>query len=101
MKNAKNYFDMNIGETIKTFRKKKGISQKELAEKSGMSANALCSIEKDKSFPSKETIKALCSSLEISPSHLLFASISEEDIPQNKREVFRVLQKPLLELLES
>ena len=92
---------MNIGETIKAFRKKKGISQRTLAEKSGISANALCSIEKNKAFPSKETIKALCSSLEISPSYLLFASISEEDIPQNKREVFRVLQKPILELLES
>lgn len=92
---------MNIGETIKTFRKKKGISQKTLAEKTGISANALCSIEKDKSFPSKETIKALCSSLDISPSHLLFASISEEDIPQNKRNVFKILQKPILELFES
>lgn len=51
---------MNLGETIKSLRIKKGIKQNLLAEKCGLSANALCSIEKNNAFPSKETIKAIC-----------------------------------------
>lgn len=48
---------MNIGNAIKEIRKRKGISQKDLAKKIGMSTNNLCSIEKEKSFPSMENIK--------------------------------------------
>jgi transcriptional regulator with XRE-family HTH domain len=36
---------MDIGTTIKTFRVKQGVSQKDLALQTGISANALCSIE--------------------------------------------------------
>lgn len=92
---------MNLGEAIKTFRKKKGITQKELAEKSGISANALCSIEKDKAFPSKETIKSICDVLDIPTSLLFFASLTDEDVPQDKLAIFKALQKPIMELFET
>lgn len=91
---------MNLGETIKSLRIKKGIKQNLLAEKCGLSANALCSIEKNNAFPSKETIKAICDALDIPVAALLLASLTEEDIPEDKLPVFKVLQKPLLELFE-
>ena len=92
---------MDIGQAIKTFRKKKGVSQKWLAEQSGISANALCSIENDKAFPSKATINSICRALDIPTSWLLFASLTDEDIPEEKLAVFKALQKPMLELFDE
>ena len=47
---------MDLGNAIKVLRKKKNISQRELAEMCNISANAMCNIESGKSFPGKETI---------------------------------------------
>lgn len=44
---------MDIGNAIKLLRKRKDISQKELSNLCGISANALCSIESGGTFPSK------------------------------------------------
>jgi transcriptional regulator with XRE-family HTH domain len=92
---------MNIGEAIKEMRTDRRLSQKELAEMSGISQNTLCSIEKGYSFPSKETINAICSALEIPVSYLLFSSITEEDVPEEKREVFNALREPMMKLFEK
>ena len=92
---------MDIGNAIKAVRTRKKITQKELAQKCEISANALCSIEKNASFPSKETIKKICDALEIPVSYLLFFSITEEDIPEDKVSVFNVLKEPILKILED
>lgn len=89
---------MDIGEAIKTIRKKKGLKQNELAKKCGISANALCSIEQNKSFPSKETISSICSALNIPIGFLLFSCLTDDDIPQDKLTVFKAIQKPILEV---
>lgn len=86
---------MNIGNAIKEIRKRKGISQKDLAKKIGMSTNNLCSIEKEKSFPSMENIKKICGALEVTESILLLFSITEDDIPAHKRELFHCLTDTL------
>lgn len=91
---------MDIGTAIKTFRVKQGMSQKDLALQTGISANALCSIEKNKSFPSKETIEAICYVLQVPVGYLLFSSITDDDVPPQKLEVFKALQEPLLKLFE-
>ena len=51
---------MNIGQQIKAIRKKQGYTQKDLAKELGISANAMCSIEKGKALPSKETMEKIC-----------------------------------------
>ena len=91
---------MDIGSTITTIRKNRGLSQKDLAKHIGISANALCAIEKDKSFPSKDTINAICDVLHIPVGYLLFASLTDDDIPPQKLEVFKALQEPMLKLFE-
>lgn len=92
---------MNIGEAIKKMRASRGLSQKELAEKTGMSATALCNIEKGYSFPSKDTIKAICDAMDIPVSWLLFSSITEEDVPKEKREIFKALREPMMKVFEK
>ena len=91
---------MNIGEAIKEMRTDRGLSQKELAEMSGISQNALCNIEKGYSFPSNDTIKAICDAMDIPVSWLLFSSITEEDVPEEKREIFNILREPMMKLFE-
>ena len=79
-------------------RKAKGISQKVLAEKVDISATALCNIEIEKVWPTKTTINLICDALEIPVSCLLFASITEEDVPSERRAVFQALRKPIIDL---
>ena len=90
---------MDLGNAIKTLRKQKKITQKHLAELSEISTNALCSIETSQSFPSKTTISRICSALNIPESYLLLFSITEDDIPEDKRILYRTLCEPLKEEL--
>ena len=45
---------MDIGDSIRKLRMWREMTQKELAQRIGVSANALCAIELNRSFPSKE-----------------------------------------------
>lgn len=90
---------MNIGTAIKTLRKEKGLGQKELAEKCNISVNALSQIETNATFPQKKTIKNICEALNIPVSYLLFFSISEEDIPNEKKPVFSSLNNAIKTVL--
>ena len=90
---------MDIGTAIKTIRKRKGITAKELSIMIEISANALCSIETNNSFPSKATIKKICKALNIPPAYLLFFSITDEDLPTESQALFNALYKPLKEAL--
>lgn len=87
---------MNVGEAIKEIRKSKGLSQKELAAKCGLSANAMCSIEKSISIPSKDSLEKICKALNISTSYLLFFSVTDDDIPEEKRIVFNTMKTILM-----
>ena len=92
---------MNIGEAIKKMRASVGLSQKELAERAGISATAVCNIEKGHSFPSKDTIKAICDAMDIPVSWLLFSSITEEDVPEDKKAIFNALREPMMKVFEK
>ena len=90
---------MDLGTAIKTIRKQKNISQKALAEGCGMSVNALCQIELNNTFPQKSTIKKICTIMDIPPSYLLFFSLSEDDVPPEKRQVFKTLSTAIRDVL--
>ncbi|WP_291134438.1 helix-turn-helix domain-containing protein [Flavobacterium sp. UBA7663] len=90
---------MDIGTAIKILRKEKGLGQKQLAEMCGISVNALSQIEINSTFPQKGTIKKICESLQIPVSYLLFFSISEEDIPDDKKIVFKSLNSAIKSVL--
>ena len=90
---------MEIGTAIKNLRKNKGLTQKVLAEMCGISANAMNQIEKNTSFPHKNTIDKICDVLGIPVSYLLFFSISEDDIPDEKKVVFNSLNDAVKSVL--
>lgn len=87
---------MNVGEAIKNLRKNKGISQKDLAQECGLSANSMCSIEKNESFPSKDSIEKICKALDIPVSYLMFFSVTDDDIPAEKRIAFNAMKAILM-----
>ncbi len=87
---------MNIGSAIKSLRKSKGLSQLELSIKINISANALCQIEKDNTFPSKITLRKICEVLETPISFLLISCVEENEISEKLRPTFIVLRNILL-----
>ena len=87
---------MNLGKAIKELRKHKGISQKELATRCGISTNAICSIENNTSFPAKSTFDKICKALRVPGAYIFLFSISEEDIPEKKRDLYKLfIEQPL------
>ncbi|MCQ4921874.1 helix-turn-helix domain-containing protein [Tissierella carlieri] len=62
---------MTIGENIKKYRKEKGLTQKELAEKSNLSRSYLADLERDRYNPSLDSLKLIANSLEVDVSILL------------------------------
>jgi transcriptional regulator with XRE-family HTH domain len=90
---------MNIGTAIKILRKAKKIGQKELSESCGLSVNALSQIETNAAFPHKNNINKICEALGVPMSYLLLFSISDEDIPEDKKLVFNSLNSTIKSLL--
>jgi len=86
---------MDIGLALKTLRKEIGLKQSEIAKRSNISVTALYNIENGLSFPSKETIDRLCTAIGVPVAYLLFYSITDEDLPESKREAFHYLQSPI------
>ena len=90
---------MNIGQAIVTIRKARKMTQKELAERCGMSQNALVTIEKDRSQPPMETMKRLQKALGVPQSYILLYSIEDCDIPEDKLKTAKHLLMPLKDYL--
>lgn len=86
---------MDLGSAIKSLRKELKISRKELAARCRISVTALYNIENNLSFPSKDSIHGICSALGIPVSYLMFYSLTEEDVPEDKREFFKVIVEPV------
>jgi transcriptional regulator with XRE-family HTH domain len=91
---------MTLGQTIRVLRKERKIKQKELAKAVWISQTALYNIEKDLSFPTIPTFKKICASLGHSVGYVLASTVTEDDVPPEKREVFRLLYKIIKDNLE-
>lgn len=70
----------NIGENIKIIRKKKGYSQRQLAEKLGTSPQNLAQYENGKRIPKIETLDKIASALNVSIADI------KEDITWDERK---------------
>lgn len=90
---------MNIGKAIVDLCKTKGITRKELAVRMGMSQNAVSSLVKGKTWPTEATMTKLTKAFDIPQSYILLYSIEESDIPEDKRDLYCLLVKPMKEYL--
>ena len=75
----------HIGEKIKFFRKKKGLSQEELSEIINLEMKSLSRIESGHNYPQCENLIAISNALEISPWQLYFTK--NEDFEKMKSEI--------------
>jgi len=82
---------MNLGNTINTLRKQKGIKQGDLADKSGLTQAYVSQIEKNKKEPNMSALKRICEALDIPVPILFFLSMDKDDIPPKKRDAFEML----------
>lgn len=63
-----------LGKRIASLRKRKSMTQEQLAEKTELSNNYISHIENSRSIPSLETLMKLCAALEITPNELLLGT---------------------------
>jgi len=72
---------MNIGQRLKHIRTERGLSQRELASRSGLTNGTISLIEKDKTSPSVASLKSLLDAIPISMAEF-FGAIENETTPK-------------------
>lgn len=93
---------MNIGETIKDIRKRKGLSQQELATQSGISQTYLSQIEKgDRQSPTIEVLHKISEALKLPYPVLEFLTLDYSEIDKDKLAAFRRIEKAVNALINE
>lgn len=92
---------MNLGETIKTCRLLRGLTQSKLAEISGVSVSHLCLIEKNKRDPSISTIESISKALSTPLSVLIFLAAEKAELPELREGQLDDLSTGILELMDG
>ena len=91
---------MKLGNTIKHLRKQQGILQQVLAEACGISVTYLSQIENDRKTPNLSVLEEISRVLGVPLPILFFLSLSNEDVPTEKLEVYATLAPPVRALIE-
>jgi len=90
-----------IGENVRLFRKKAGLSLKDLSQKSGVSTSFLGNIEKGARKPTLYTIEKLSDSLDVPLTSLMTYRFKNKYMPEESALVFEIMKlvsdKPLEE----
>ena len=60
-----------IGDRLKTLRVRRALTQQELADRAGVSSNALNRIELNKAEPHMSTLRKLAKALDVDPTELI------------------------------
>jgi transcriptional regulator with XRE-family HTH domain len=92
---------MNLGNTIKSIRKQKGIRQNTFAELCNLSQTYLSQIETNKKEPNISTLREIANNLKISIPILFFLSLDEKDIPEKKRSAFQIISPTVKTLISE
>lgn len=70
----------SLGIAVKTVRNMRNITQRELAQRSGLSPSYIGAIEMDKRDVTWQTIRKLCFGLEVNPALLIFLTQDDPDL---------------------
>jgi XRE family transcriptional regulator, regulator of sulfur utilization len=79
---------MNIGKAIKLILDKKGMTQKELAEKTKLSETSISLLLKGHTHPRKDTLQSIAEVLEVKPEFLLFLGLNKDDVLEEKKALY-------------
>lgn len=78
-----------IGDRIRKFRLDRGLDQKTLAEKIGVSNSRISNWEKGINRPDADILAEICRALEVSPSELLDVRLSTDELNDQERKVIK------------
>lgn len=81
-------FAMDLGQAIADVRQQKCIKQKVLARECKISQTYLSQIENNRRDPTLSTLKKISQVLEVPLPIIFFLSLTDEDIPEQKKEAF-------------
>jgi len=92
---------MDIGNTIKQIRIKKGLKQNEFAERCQLTQAYVSKIESNQKEPALGVLKTIADVLETPLPVLFFHSLTAEDIEPRKREAFQIILPSIKGMIES
>lgn len=69
---------MTLGEKIKSARKEKGFTQRQLADMVNAKHNSVSDWESNKSKPDMDTVELLCGALDLTPTYLVGSKSDDE-----------------------
>ncbi len=86
---------MQLGEKIKYYRKKKGLTIKELSELTNLSIGFISNLERDLNSPSVSNLQQICEVLGINLMEILKSTEDKEYIvcKNNRSEIFLQMMK--------
>jgi len=82
---------MNIGIGIRSIRVKKGITQSQLAEITGLSPTSISQIEKGIKRPSTKNLTKICEALKVPEALVYLLAMDHEQIPEHMKHMHDLL----------
>lgn len=82
-----------IGKRISIYRKKKCMSQKQLADKIGVSNSRVSNWEQGLNRPDVDLLSSICIALDVSPSELLDIHIDNNELTLNDKKVIEAYHR--------
>lgn len=92
---------MDIGKSIRELRKKKGLSQEDLAKKVDMTQASISHIECGKKRASDSSLKKISKALGVPESLLYIHAAEREDVPAKKRALYDQLFPVIKDLIHQ
>ncbi|WP_167608160.1 helix-turn-helix domain-containing protein [Maribellus sediminis] len=92
---------MKLGSTIKRLRKEKNIRQVDFAKQCGISQTYLSQLENDDRNPTIDVLERISKTLEVPYPVLSFLSLTEDDVSEEKRDMYQRMQKVMFGLVED
>lgn len=90
---------MNVGQTIKDFRKKKGIKQGEFSKMCEITQTYLSLIESNQKEPNLSLLRTISENLEVPLPILVFLSLDINDVPDRKKDLYKILEPSLKDMV--
>lgn len=76
-----------IGSRIRKYREERGLSQKQFAEKIGVSNSRVSNWEQGINRPDADILANICIALDVSPSLLLGIRVSTDELTEQERRI--------------
>ena len=92
---------MDLGQTIKSLRKQKGLKQNQFAKICDITQAYLSQIENNNKEPNLSTLKVISDNLGTPLPILFFLSIDDKDISKEKEEAFKIIAPSVKSLINQ